>query len=207
MRSKLLILALGSALAGCNTPDVPEAGVATINVPVVTTAEYVFDASAPGGTLASGESERLNGWFQGLRLGYGDAVYVEGGDSGARRQVAQLVGRYGILVQDGAPVTAGAVGPDAVRVVVSRRRAEVPGCPNWSTPSEATYENRSMSTFGCAVNSNFAAMVADPVDLIHGREAGDVTDTAAAVKAVDLYRSKPATGSKGLEAVNTKGGN
>ena len=207
MRSKLLILALGSALAGCNTPDVPASGVATVNVPVVTTAEYVFDASAPGGAFASGETERLNGWFQGLGLGYGDSVYVDGGDSSARRQVAQLAGRYGLLIQDGAPVTAGAVAPDALRVVVSRRRAEVPGCPNWSRPSSPTYDNASMSTFGCAVNSNFASMVADPVDLIHGREGAGVSDTKTVVKAVDLYRSKAPTGTKALEAVNTKGGN
>ena len=207
MRSKLLILALGSALAGCNTADVPASGVATVNVPVVTTAEYVFDASAPGGAFASGETERLNGWFQGLGLGYGDSVYVDGGDASARRQVAQLAGRYGLLVQDGAPVTAGAVAPDAVRVVVSRRRAEVPGCPNWSRPSSPSYDNASMSTFGCAVNSNFAAMVADPVDLIHGREGAGVTDTTTAVRAVNLYRSTAPTGSKGLEKVATKGGN
>jgi pilus assembly protein CpaD len=186
---------------------VPSSGVATVNVPVVTTAEYVFDASAPGGAFAPGETERLNGWFQGLGLGYGDSVYVDGGDASARRQVAQLAGRHGLLVQDGAPVTAGAIAPDAVRVVVSRRRAEVPGCPNWSRPSSPTYDNASMSTFGCAVNSNFAVMVADPVDLIHGREGNSTVDAATAAKAVNLYRSTAPTGSKGLEKVATKGGN
>ena len=205
MRSKLLIIALSSAVAACNTPDVPAAGVAAINVPVVTTAEYVFDASAPGGSLASGEAGRLDGWFQGLGLGYGDSVYVDGGDASARRQVAQVAGRYGVLLQDGAPVTAGGVAPDAVRVVVSRRRAQVPGCPNWSTPSSPTFDNQSMSTFGCAVNSNMAAMVADPVDLIHGREGASAVDGATATKAVNLYRTAPPTGGKKLESVNTKG--
>ena len=208
MRSKLLLTALASGLlAGCNTTgqDVPDRGVASVNVPVVTTAEYFFDAQAPGGALAPGESERLDGWFQGLSLGYGDSVYVDGGDASARRQVAAVAGRYGLLVQAGAPVTAGAVAPDAVRVVVSRRRATVPGCPNWSGQAQPNFENRSMSNFGCSVNSNIAAMVADPVDLIHGREGASAVDATTAVRAVDLYRSAPPTGKKGLEAVNTKG--
>ena len=55
-----------------------------------------------------------------------------------------------------------------VRVVVSRTRATVPNCPNWSVPSQPNYNNRSMSNFGCAVNSNLAAMVANPEDLVHG---------------------------------------
>ena len=122
----------------------------------------------------------------------------------AREQVANVAGRYGILVQPGAPVTAGAIQPGSVRVVVSRRRASVPGCPNWSVPSQPNYENRSMSNFGCAVNSSMAAMVADPVDLIHGREGTGVLDTATATKAVQYYRTTPPTGTKGLQDVNTK---
>jgi len=75
MRSKILLIALGSALAGCNTTqDMPRKSVAAVNVPVVTSADYVFDAAAPGGALAPGEGDRLNGWFQGLGLGYGDIV-------------------------------------------------------------------------------------------------------------------------------------
>jgi pilus assembly protein CpaD len=64
-----------------------------------------------------------------------------------------------------------------------------------------------MSNFGCAVNSNYAAMVADPVDLVHGREGTGVLDTSTATKAVDYYRAAPPTGTKGLQAVSTKGSN
>jgi pilus assembly protein CpaD len=209
MRSKLVLIALATvAVAGCNTPDQPDRGLATVNVPVVTSTNYVFDAAAPNGALAPGESERLQGWFQGLGLGYGDSVYVDGAyTTGAREQVAAIAGRYGMLVQAGAPVTAGAIQPGSVRVVVARRRAEVPGCPNFSLPAQPNFENRSMSNFGCAVNSNYAAMVADPVDLVHGREGTGVLDTSTATKAVDYYRAAPPTGTKGLQAVSTKGSN
>ena len=98
-----------------------------MNVPVVTSADYVFDAAAPGGALAPGESDRLNGWFQGLGIGYGDSVFVDGGYApAARAQVSAIAGRYGMLVTAGAPVTAGVVQPGSVRVVVARRRATVP---------------------------------------------------------------------------------
>jgi pilus assembly protein CpaD len=211
MRSKFLLIALGSALAGCQTPtgpDVKAAGLSAVNVPVVTSANYVFDAAAPGGSLASGESDRLNGWFQGLDLGYGDTVYVDGGYApGARAQVAVIAGRYGMIVTPGAPVTVGPVRPGSVRVVVARRRAFVPNCPNWSRPSQPDWNNQSMSNYGCSVNSNLAAMIADPQDLIHGREAAPVTDAVAAARAVDMYRTKPMTGAGGLQAVSPKGGN
>lgn len=208
MRSKVLLIALGSALAGCNTamPDLPSKGVASVNVPVVTSADYVFDAAAPGGALAPGEGDRLNGWFQGLGLGYGDTVYVDGGYApAARSQVAAIAGRYGMLVSPGAPVTAGMVQAGSVRVVVARRRAVVPGCPNWSQQSQPDWDNKTMSNFGCAVNSNFAAMVANPEDLLHGREGAPVTDARAATRAIEMYRSKAPTGQGELQDISPKG--
>jgi pilus assembly protein CpaD len=210
MRSKFLLIALGSALAGCQTPGTPDdpgKGLSSLNVPVVTSADYVFDAAAPGGTLAPGEGDRLNGWFQGLGLGYGDTVYVDGGYApAARGQVAAVAGRYGILVTAGAPVTAGMVQPGTVRVVVARRRAVVPGCPNWSQPSQPDWDNKTMSNFGCGVNSNLAAMVANPEDLIHGRDSAPVTDAVTATRAIDMYRKKVPTGQGELKDSSAKGG-
>ena len=209
MGSKFLLIALGSALAGCQTTDksdVPAAGLAAVNVPVVTSADYVFDAPAPGGAMSAGDVERLSGWFQGLDLGYGDSVYVDGSYApAARAQVSAVASHYGMLVSNGAPITAGVVQPGSVRVVVARRRATVPNCPNWKQASQPDWNNKTMSNYGCAVNSNLAAMVADPEDLIHGREAAAVTDTQAATRAVQLYRSKPLTGAGGLQDITTKG--
>jgi pilus assembly protein CpaD len=206
MRSKLVLIALGcSALAACNTPDMPDRGVAAVNVPVVTSADYVFDAATANGALVPGQAERLDGWFQGLGLGYGDSIYVDGAYADiARGQVAEIAGRYGMLVSAGAPVTTGAIQPDAVRVVVSRRRAEVPNCPNWSVPSQPNYSNRSMANFGCGVNTNLAAQIADPEDLVRGREGTGVGDATTASKAVLFYRTNPVTGTQGLQSISTK---
>lgn len=195
MRSSFAPLLLATALAGCvTTGDQSDRGLSPVNVPQLTRADYVFDASAPGGLLAPGEEARLDSWFRGLGLGYGDTVYVDGAYAGsARTEVAQVAGSYGLLVQPGAPVTAGTVGPETVRVIVSRAQASVPGCPDWSRPSQPNYSNRSMSNLGCAVNSNMAMQVANPEDLFHGRAGPAASDGVTAAKAVQMYRDWPLT--------------
>jgi pilus assembly protein CpaD len=199
------VFLVAAILGGCAYPathDDPARGVASVNVPVVTRADYVFDAQAPGGSFAPGEADRLNAWLAGLDVGYGDTIYVEGPYApAAREQVASVVGNYGMLISAGAPVTSGMIAPESVRVVVSRNRAVVPNCPNWSRPSQPDFSNKQMSTFGCAVNSNIAAMIANPEDLIHGREGSGVGDALTANKAVDVYRRTAPTGSKGLQEI------
>jgi pilus assembly protein CpaD len=210
MRSKFALLLIATAAsAGCSyhpaAGDLRDRGVEAVNVPVVTRADYVFDAAAPGGSLAPSEKARLDAWFRGLDLSYGDSIYVDAVYADAARyDVAQVAGNYGMMVQPGAPVTAGAVPPGMVRVIVSRTRAEVPNCPNWTVASQPNYNNRTMSNFGCGVNSDLAAMVANPEDLIHGRESTGLGDNTAGTKAVILYRSTPPTGTKGLQSINTQ---
>lgn len=208
MRRHFALLALATALAGCthDSPlNAPVRGLAAVNVPVVSRADYVFDAAAPNGSLPNSEEARLDAWFRSLGLGYGDSIYVDGPSAAARSDVARVAGQYGMLVSDGAPVTAGAVQPGYVRVVVSRARASVPNCPNWSTPSQPNFDNAQMSNFACGLNSNIAAMVANPEDLVHGREGDAYVDAAAAARGIGVYYSSPPTGKKGLEQISSKG--
>lgn len=199
MTNKLSFLLLASAaLAGCQVHrgiDEPAQGIVPVNEPVVTRADYVFDAVAPGGGLDPTEAARLDGWFRGLELGYGDRITIDGPSAAsAEADVARVAGRYGLLVGGSAPVTAGAIPPGAVRVVVSRSRASVPGCPNWSRASNPNFNNELMSNYGCAVNGNFAAMVADPADLVSGRSDQPGSNAFAGVKAITMYRDWPLTG-------------
>jgi len=197
MIKKLLPVLLASAVAGCMTPGAPLAsrGVESVNQPVLNRSTFTIDVGAPGGVLSPSESARLDGWFRGLDLGYGDSIYVDGAYAGsARDQIAQIAGNYGMMVLPAAPVTAGAVPSDMVRVVVSRTRAEVPNCPNWSVPSQPNFENQSMSNFGCSVNSDLAMQVANPEDLFHGRQGPATVDAIAGAKAIQMYRDWPLTG-------------
>lgn len=207
MASKSALLLVAAALGGCayQQSPLPDAGIASVNVPVVSRADYAFDAAAPDGSLPPSEAARLDSWFQSLDLRYGDRIYVDGAYSGpASAQIADIAGKYGLMVTPGSPVTAGAVAPGTVRVVVSRTIAGVPGCPNWDRPAQPNYNNQSMPNFGCAVNSNLAAMVANPEDLVHGREGSGVGDAATAARAVNIYRTTPPTGTKGLTDISTK---
>ncbi|WP_420140307.1 CpaD family pilus assembly lipoprotein [Sphingomonas sp.] len=57
------------------------------------------------------------------------------------------------------------------RPVVVDGRAHVPNCPDWSSAGSDSAA-RTDSNFGCAAGTNLAAMIADPNDLIQGRDAG-----------------------------------
>lgn len=215
MRNRFALLLLASAFAGASPAlaDDPARGVMAVNQPVVTRSDYAMDLAAPDGTLSSAEEARLDGWFRGLGLGYGDRIYVDGGYAGsASSDVGRVAGRYGMMVSPGAPVTAGMVQPGTVRVVVTRTRASVPGCPNWDRPASPDFGNHQMSNYGCAVSSNMAMMVADPQDLVYGREGGAVVDAETAAKAIHMYRDWPLTGItpgvslRPLNKANTKEG-
>lgn len=206
MRSLSLLL-VAAAVAGCQhrAYDLPDRGVVSTNVPIVERANYVLDVAAPAGSLDPAEAARLDSWFSNLGLRYGDTIYVDGAYSDmARADVERIAGQYGLLVAPGAPVTTGQVAPGTVRVIVSRTNASVPGCPNWSRPSQPNYNNQMLPNFGCAVNSNLAAMVANPEDLIHGREGTGVGDSYTANKAVEAYRLAKPTGTEGLQEISTK---
>ena len=209
MARKSALIIVAAALTACqHTPeDLPDRGVEAVNVPVVTRSDYSLDVAAPDGSLPSSEAARLDAWFRSLQLSYGDTIYVEGPYSdAARNDVARVAGQYGLLLSAGAPVTQGEIPPGSVRVVVSRTRAEVPNCPNWSLPASPEYNNRMLSNFGCSVNNNLATMVANPQDLVHGREGDPYVDAVAAGRGVGLYYSTEPTGKKGLQETNTKQG-
>ncbi len=208
MTRSLILIGLASTIAACQTPNVdrPARSIDTVNVPVVTRADYALDLNTPDGTLSSTEAARLDGWFRSMSLGYGDVVYIDSANGyDARSDVARVAGQYGLLVASGAPTSAGPVPMGMVRVVVARTMASVPGCPNWSVPSNPTFEHESMSNYGCSVNSNLAAMIANPQDLVFGREGSGVGDNITSSRAVDIYRKAVPTGQGGLQDISTKG--
>ena len=105
---------------------------------VVERTHYTFDVATSGDSLPVSEQSRLDGWFEAMELRYGDRISVEDptNSPGVRSAVANLAGRYGLIVADGAPPTEGYVAPGQARVVLSRTLASVPGCPDWSAKSD-----------------------------------------------------------------------
>lgn len=198
-RNTILLLAGGAALlAGCGPATIANRGVESVNQPVVARTDYVFDAATDGAGFAPGERERVAGWLASLRLAYGDRVYVDDpAGTGARAEVAAEANRYGILLSGPAPVTPGAIAPGTVRVIVSRMHASVPGCPDWSRAGQPQTDSATTSNFGCAINSNLAAMVARPEDLVRGQPGAETADPATNFKAIDALRKATPTGGGG----------
>lgn len=206
-RSTLLVAAFAPAfaLAGCGA-GTENRGLESVHQPVVERSDFVLDVHSGPAGLAPGESARLTDWFASMRLGYGDRIAVEDpvGGTRVRGQVAAQIAPYGLLLADEAPVTAAPIAPSTTRVVVSRMRASVPGCPDFSRYDGTEFESNTNSNFGCAINGNLAAMIANPADLVRGEPGARIYDAAQGSKAVNIYRSAAPTGGGGA-AVKAEG--
>jgi len=211
-RSITALLVLGVTASACSSTTSgggagPNMSLYSVNQPVVQRTDYVLDlATGPDGVSPS-EVGRLHGWFQGLQVAYGDRITIDepaGGysDGTVREAVAEAAGRYGLLVGESAPVTNGEVQPGTVRVVVSRTTASVPNCPNW----ERSGLSSTSANYGCATNSNLAAMIADPNDLVLGQSGSGTADPTATSRAIRSYRDAVPTGTRGLPQTTTTGG-
>jgi pilus assembly protein CpaD len=206
------VSALGLATAGCamQSPGPMTAsnnyGVYSVHQPVVEHTNFVFDLTTDGDRVPEAELERLAAWFASIDVAYGDRVTIDeprGYESaGARADVARIAGQYGLLLSDGAPVTEGNVRPGTIRVVASRASASVPGCPEWSDPGIDS-PVRTGTNYGCAINSNLAAMIANPDDLVHGRDGNGQGSATTAGRAVRVYRERVPTGTQPLPATTT----
>jgi pilus assembly protein CpaD len=202
-------LAIPALMLGACAGGTANLGVESVHQPVVSRADYLLDLGTVAGRLGQGEAQRLTGWLSSMHLGYGDAVAIDdpAGDAGpAHDQVAAVVASYGLLLAEQPPVTNAAVSPGTVRIVVSRMRASVPGCPDWSRNSSHDFDQHTSSNYGCAMNSNLAAMVANPADLVSGQNGAGGTDAATNFRAIDAYRKQTPTGASGLPGGGGIGG-
>ena len=211
MATTLRIMTLASAALALSSCGTRNPGLESVHQPIVERGDYAFDVAADGEGLAAGETQRLAGWMASMRLGYGDRVAIDGNtanDGAVRDAIAAEAARYGLLVSDDVPVPTGAIAPGTARVIVSRMRASVPSCPDYTRVSGIEFEGNTNSNHGCGVNSNLAAMVAKPEDLVRGQPGASTSDAAVSFKAIEQLRKGPTTGAGGgLKAEVTKGGN
>jgi len=200
-----IALSLGLALGGCGGMPTNKS-VYSAKQPVVERSNYTLDVQTNQTGMAISEQQRLTGWFEAMDLRYGDRISVDDplNSDATKDAVAELAGRFGLLIGSTAPVTSGFIEPGYARVVLTRSTASVPGCPDWSESSDMNYNNATSPGYGCATNGNLAAMVADPEDLIEGAEGSGETWVTGQTRAVDRYRTDgPSAG--GL-ATNQTGG-
>ncbi|WP_298464493.1 CpaD family pilus assembly protein [uncultured Erythrobacter sp.] len=205
--SGALALSLGLAVAGCAGMPT-NTSLYSDKQAVVERTNYTFDVQTNGGGLPISEQQRLKGWFDTMGLAYGDRVTVDNpsGNPAVTSAVNDLAGRYGLIVGETAPTTAGFIEPGQARVVITRSTASVPGCPDWSAKADSNYMNATSPGYGCAVNGNLAAMVADPQDLLEGKKGSGENVVATSNKAITTYRETAPTGAAGLQDAQSEGG-
>jgi pilus assembly protein CpaD len=203
----VIALSLAAGLGACSPVMNVNSSLYSENQPVVERNNFTLDLMASGSGLAVPEQARLADWFETLDVGYGDRISIDDPLSSVavREDVAAVASRFGLLVEQGAPVTVGYVDPGNVRVVVTRSTASVPNCPNWSDRASGNLGNNTSPNFGCAVNSNLAAMIANPEHLLEGAEGTGDTIVMSSTKAIATYREAEPTGAAGLPDVSSEG--
>jgi len=200
-----LAASLSAMLAGCGTMPTNRL-LDSVHQPVVEHSSYQLDlATGPGG-LGPENRGRLDGWFGALGLRYGDRIAIDDplDSPETRAEVKSVAARYGMLIGAAAPTTPGAVYAGTVRITVLRASATVPHCPDLATRSETNFNNATSSNYGCAINGNLAAMVANPDDLLNGAHGQTLTNADTTDKAIWMHQSAVPTGQAGVAKPSTK---
>lgn len=202
-----LALSIGLTLGACGGMPTNRS-LESVKQPVVERTNYTLDVRASNAGISIPEQQRLAGWFEAMDLRYGDRVSIEDPmmSKSTQEAIGALAARHGILLSQGAPVTSGYVNPGNARVVITRSSASVPGCPDWEVYSDSNYKNGTNPNYGCAINSNLAAMIANPEDLIRGQTGTGQTTVTTSTKAIDSYREQAPTGAGGLSQTSSSEG-
>ena len=148
--------------------------------------------------IQGGEQDRLIAFLHAVRPKDGDTIRIEGHaderasdlynlDLASRRvaKVKKFLKGNGIgpanlhasSFGERAPVAAGASEESwrqnrRVDIVLERYLVTAPACPDWSRRSGVDYDNQPHTNFGCATETNLGLMIANPRDLVQGRELG-----------------------------------
>ena len=203
-----LLAAIALPLAACGSETTFNRGMQSVHQPVVSYATYLYDVRPDGSSLSDAEQARLIGWLDSLNVGYGDKVAIAANGAGVsphlHDEIANVLGRRGMLVGEDNSALAGTPPYGAVRLILRRASASVPGCPDWSRNAENDMVGGNSTNYGCATNSNLAAMIANPEDLVRGQSVDSDLRTATSTRAIETYREKVPTGAGDLKSL---GGN
>jgi|GEM_PF-421739 len=163
--------------------------------------------------LVGGEQDRLIAFLRAVRPTDDDSIRVEGHaderasdlynlDLAARRMetVGHFLKDQGVLRLDLQASSFGERAPAVeggdesawqknrrVEIVLERYLVTPPACPDWSRRTGVDYANRPHTNFGCATQTNLGLMIANPRDLVRGRELGPA-DGAHQANGIVRYR-------------------
>jgi len=137
------------------------------------------------------EKDRLAAFIRGIRLGYADEITVRGSTPARRDAIKVYLTRTGIPAtirsEVGNPAEMKA---NIVKVLVERYVVTPPACPNWTNFNGNEQRNMPGSNYGCSVDASLGQMVANPKDLVTGREASPAQSEAMVKHQKDYFRDK-----------------
>lgn len=108
-------------------------------------------------------------------------------DQQRRDALAKFLRGRGLALKDAITPYGAAPKSGVIRLVVGRYVVTTPTCADWSQPSGSNRKNRPSHNLGCSNERALGQMIANPRDLIEGREF-DGPDATVAAKAVQNYR-------------------
>ena len=212
-------LALAAALAACGSPQAEWSNVEAPRETRIDFHRFTHTAAFAAGRneLAPGEAQRLDAFLRSSQVTANDPVYLEApaNDKASSARISALardLTRKGYAVST-LPAARDAVPSNSLMVVVERYTVTPPPCPNWTKAPGEGHENAVSSNFGCATLTNLDLMVADPRDLVIGRDMGPESADHAGL-AIQRYREGKTAPLPGITAgstynvnVNASGGN
>ena len=184
-----------AALAGC-TPETaywsPAESQKQVKVDWVRfDHRVIFNQNGRG--ITDQERARIDEFLNRIEPRYGDQILV--GTGGAAdgevavervAAVAEYLRALGLRIGP-LPAVRQARWDGAVRLMVGRYVVTPPNCPDWTKSTSYDPLNQVSSNFGCATATNLGLMVADPGDLVRGRDMGPA-DGAYSARMIKTYR-------------------
>lgn len=192
-------LAVGLLLAACSADPIhPEAaGIEKVNS--IEWRVHDHDVAFGWGTAepAPGELDRLASFLAPYDERSGAYVFVDpgaavAGEELSRRRMARIrtvLDSRGFSLRKlpaGAPAIA--ADPRVLTVFVGEYVVTPPDCPDTRKQTAADFTNTRASDFGCATATMLGMMVANPADLVVGRDPGPA-DAERAVLGMQRYRA------------------
>ncbi|HUK10550.1 MAG TPA: CpaD family pilus assembly lipoprotein [Stellaceae bacterium] len=190
----ILLAIAAAALQACATPSEEWSSVEANRDIRVDFARTTFAATYARGAsaLSPAEQARLNDFLSAAQVQPRDSVYLEpaAGDrlaTGRINTLARELEHRGLEVS-ALPAARDAVPANSLLVVVDRYVATPPNCPNFTKSSSEDHENAPPSNWGCSNQANLGLMVANPRDLVIGRDPSP-EPADAAVLPIQRYRA------------------
>lgn len=150
---------------------------------------HTLKFTCPGARTATRELRKLDAFFNGIQLKYGDEITLRGGTAARQRYLTRYIRKTGLPISIRVePDSPGMRQKNAIALLVERYVVTPPACPNWSNFNGDEQRNMPGSQYGCATDASLGYMIANPKDLAVG-QVMKPGNSDPAVAAQERYRS------------------